>query len=133
MTFTLEELIAIGRAASRQPDREFAPDELEFIHDVARFAAEKASAKKRLKRMEAEGMAECMDMVRNDLVEAGVIDKSVPPMMVPEAVYAALSKAAAKEREACALVCDAMWDRSAVVEVLQAGRAIRARGTKEGV
>lgn len=47
MTFTLEELIAIGRAASRQPDREFAPDELEFIHDVAHLAAEKAAAKER--------------------------------------------------------------------------------------
>lgn len=33
-----------------------------------------------------QAMAECMDMVRQELVEAGVIAVSVPPMFVAEAV-----------------------------------------------
>ena len=33
-------------------------------------------------------MAECMDMVRQDLIAAGVIAASVPPMMVSDAVIA---------------------------------------------
>ena len=33
-------------------------------------------------------MAECMHMVREDLIAAGIIDKSVPPMMVSDAVCA---------------------------------------------
>jgi hypothetical protein len=31
-------------------------------------------------------MADCMDMVRSDLVEMGIIDKAVAPMFIPEAV-----------------------------------------------
>lgn len=34
------------------------------------------------------GMADCMDMVRSELIEAAIIDKSVPPMMVANAVLA---------------------------------------------
>lgn len=37
-----------------------------------------------------EAMAECMDMVRGKLADAGVIDKGVPPMFVAEAVLARL-------------------------------------------
>lgn len=33
-----------------------------------------------------QAMAECMDMVRQELVEAGIIDERVPPMFVAEAV-----------------------------------------------
>lgn len=36
--------------------------------------------------MSTLAMADCMDMVRQELVEAGVIDASVPPMFVTEAV-----------------------------------------------
>lgn len=39
---------------------------------------------------EAELMAECTTMLRNDLIEAGVIDASVPPMMLTEAILGAL-------------------------------------------
>jgi hypothetical protein len=35
-----------------------------------------------------QGMADCMDMVRTELIEAGVIDPSTPPMMVANAVLA---------------------------------------------
>lgn len=31
-------------------------------------------------------MAECMDMVRSELIEMGIIDSSVPPMMIADAV-----------------------------------------------
>jgi hypothetical protein len=37
-----------------------------------------------------QAMAECMDMVRQELVEAGVIDERVPPMFVSEAVVTKL-------------------------------------------
>jgi hypothetical protein len=37
-------------------------------------------------------MADCMDMVRQELVEAGVIDKDVPPMFVADAVLASLGR-----------------------------------------
>lgn len=43
-------------------------------------------------RNEQNMMAECMDMVRNDLIEAGVIDRSVPPMMVSDAVCSHIAK-----------------------------------------
>ena len=35
---------------------------------------------------EIMGMADTMHMVHSDLIEMGLIDKSVPPMMIPEAV-----------------------------------------------
>ncbi|MYZ41380.1 hypothetical protein [Schauerella aestuarii] len=38
-------------------------------------------------------MAECMHMVHTDLIAAGVVGESVPPMMVPEAVMRAIGKA----------------------------------------
>lgn len=47
------------------------------------------------------GMAECMDMVRQELIEAGIVDKTVPPMMVANAVVAYMHRqAAAAEAEA---------------------------------
>ena len=44
-------------------------------------------------------------------------------------LFAALvsEKAAAEENEACALVCDEIFDKSATIEVLKASRKIRAR------
>ncbi|MGZ8317530.1 MAG: hypothetical protein ACXWVD_00375 [Telluria sp.] len=44
------------------------------------------------------GMAECMDMVRAELIEAGVVDASVPPMMLANAVlnFIARERAAAR-------------------------------------
>lgn len=40
-------------------------------------------------------MAQCMDMVRSELIEAGIIDKTVPPMMVANAVCAHIAGLAA--------------------------------------
>lgn len=37
-----------------------------------------------------QGMADCMDMVRQELVGAGLIDERVPPMFVPEALLTKL-------------------------------------------
>lgn len=56
--------------------------------------------------MENELMAECMDMVRLDLIDAGVISESVPPIMVFEAVMSAIHKRVNEEREACAKACE---------------------------
>lgn len=33
-----------------------------------------------------EGMAECMHLLRADLIEAGIINASVPPMFMSEAI-----------------------------------------------
>jgi hypothetical protein len=44
-------------------------------------------------------MAECMDMVRQDLIDAGVIAASIPPMMVSDAVIAKVWTQAARIAE----------------------------------
>lgn len=44
------------------------------------------------KRLEAQGMADCMDMVMQELQGAGVIGKDVPPMMLPEAIFSKLAE-----------------------------------------
>jgi hypothetical protein len=38
------------------------------------------------------GMADCMDMVRQELIEAGVIEASVPPMMLADAIIAHIGR-----------------------------------------
>ena len=50
-------------------------------------------AKERQRAQNAEGMAECMRMVRDELVEAGIIDAGVAPMFIPEAVAGKLAEA----------------------------------------
>lgn len=45
----------------------------------------------KMKRLETQGMADCMDMVMQELQGAGVISKDIPPMMLPEAILARLS------------------------------------------
>ena len=47
----------------------------------------------KMKRLETQGMADCMDMVMQELQGAGVISKDIPPMMLPEAIMAKLSAA----------------------------------------
>jgi hypothetical protein len=39
------------------------------------------------KAQENELMAECTVMLRDDLIEAGIVDKTVPPMMLTEAIF----------------------------------------------
>ncbi|GAB3416848.1 hypothetical protein NX774_12015 [Massilia agilis] len=60
-----------------------------------------------------QGMADCMDMVRQELIEAGIIDKSVPPMMVANAVIAHLArqaKAGAVDQVDEQALNDAAWE-----------------------
>ena len=63
-----------------------------------------AVADEREKHQENSLMAECMDMVRDDLIRAGIISEEVPPMMLPEAIKRALKERVEAEREKCALI-----------------------------
>lgn len=47
--------------------------------------------------LETQAMADCMDMVRNDLVEAGIIGANVAPMFIPEAIVKKLQEVAASK------------------------------------
>lgn len=99
------------------------------LERVVALAISDAVAAERQKRREAEGMAECMDMVRQELISAGIISKDVPPMMVPEAVVSALHSRVAAEREACAQVCDGLGDPwESTGDYIACAAAIRARG-----
>jgi hypothetical protein len=71
-------------------------------HWKHRFTLKQESIEKRLKECEdkvkvdlaqANGMAESMDLLREDLIQLGVIDHTVPPMFMTEAVVKALHKA----------------------------------------
>ncbi len=94
-----------------------------FLHEVEKLV-DSAVASELRRRQESELMADCMDMVRMDLIAARVIDATVPPMMVPEAVVAALQTAVAAEREACAKVCE---DYGTSNTTKACAQAIRAR------
>ena len=103
------------------------------IAELERFAA-LAAAAERQKRKESEMMAECMDMVRQDLIAAGLVHSSVPPMMLPEAIFSAHHAAVASEREACAQTAERMARLTAAgmdMEIQDAcAAAIRARGNQ---
>ena len=104
-----------------------------FLHEIEKLV-ESAIAAELRRRQESELMADCMDMVRRDLIAARVIDATVPPMMVPEAVVAALQTAIAAEREACAKVCDRIASAIKLycneAHVVACAEAIRNRGAK---
>ena len=90
-------------------------------------------ADEREKHQENNLMAECMDMVRDDLIRAGIISEEVPPMMLPEAIKRALKERVEAEREKCAQVCDrrVMGDNNREdSEARRCADAIRA-GAKE--
>lgn len=72
-----------------------------------RFQAAYAAGQRaeRQSSQESRLMGECMDMVRQDLIDAGVIEKTVPPMMIPEAVARAMGNSVKVEREACRKAC----------------------------
>lgn len=48
--------------------------------------------KYKLKALEAQGMADCMDMVMQELERAGVIPAHTAPMFVPEAILSYIQK-----------------------------------------
>lgn len=49
-------------------------------------------SEKLIQRQNTQAMADCMDMVRTDLIEMGIIDKTVAPMFIPEAVANCIQK-----------------------------------------
>jgi hypothetical protein len=57
---------------------------------------------KRIQRMNMQGMADCMDMVHGELIEAGIIDRSTAPMMVANAVCSYVAELHARLRRALA-------------------------------
>lgn len=143
MTFTLEELIAIGRAASRQPDREFAPDELEFIHDVAHLAAEKASAKEReacdkwRQAIDHEMVIAHLGVANPEDSPAALLQKIIQwnvDIALDPAVSAGARALIEEEREAWRASLEPAFrgrmGSEQVREIVQS--AIRARGTREG-
>lgn len=62
---------------------------------IAEAEAERDALKRELQ--ESRGIADCMQMLRQDMIDAGVLDASVPPMMMSEAIIPKL-----KERDALA-------------------------------
>ena len=64
----------------------------EYLLDHAR-QLERELAEAHQRAQNAEGMADCMRMVRDELVEAGIIDAGVAPMFIPEAVAGKLAEA----------------------------------------
>ena len=129
---TSNELIQIGH------DFGFDTSELKGeIIALLECVAEHAEAKERTARQEAQAMAECLDMLRTDLIAAGVVGPEVAPMFLTEAVLSAVSLERAARIEAqqrladmqelaakaglatgwpsngvCKLLCPRLWLRS---------------------
>lgn len=59
-------------------------------------------------------MAECTVMLRDDLIEAGIVSASVPAMMLTEAVMAHVSKMTTERDAALKMAADAQQDTSAM-------------------
>jgi hypothetical protein len=55
-------------------------------------ADERKTDEQRVKHANLIGMAQSMDMFRNDMIEAGVIDDNVPPMFMTEAILSYIGK-----------------------------------------
>lgn len=128
-----EEVIRMAREAGMEANE--APKAVKALgHSVPllwleRFAA-LVAAEEREKRKAYEMMAECMDMVRQELIQAGVISKEVPPMMVADAVMVAVRNEVAAERDACAKACEARYmgdNNREDMEAKACAAAIRAR------
>lgn len=71
------------------------PDLLESIADLAEAREAELLAeiqKYKLKALEAQGMADCMDMVMQELERAGIISAHIPPMFAPEAILSYIHK-----------------------------------------
>lgn len=54
----------------------------------------------KIRAQSSELMAECTSLLRSDLIEAGIIDKSVPPMMLIEAIMARVKHLKAENESA---------------------------------
>jgi len=77
----------------------------------------------KLQRQTMQGMADCMDMVRGDLIEMGIIDKSVAPMFIPEAIARYVRSAApvvpVDRNEALERVADLVWNWNGLEDIEQ--------------
>ena len=122
---------ADARESAAEADIAFprmAPHLVTQLVSASQLAA--AVADEREKHQENSLMAECMDMVRDDLIRAGIISEEVPPMMLPEAIKRALKERVEAEREKCAQACDrrVMGDNNREdSEARRCADAIRAR------
>jgi len=76
-----------------QYERSYKQDE----RDMVKLTAERDDA--RQKFMASDLMAECTTMLRDDLIEAGIVSDTVPPMMLTEAIMRHVQKLTA-ERDA---------------------------------
>lgn len=82
--------------------------------------------KERTARQEAQAMAECLDMLRTDLIAAGVVGPEVAPMFLTEAVLSAVSDAVAAEREACEKRVEDLYEKIETPYLVDIARAIHA-------
>lgn len=87
----------LAKLADLQKDAE---SEARTVEDLtarnAKLKRDLAAAEKRVQQgipPEVDGMAMCMDMVRNECIKAGVFPKSLAPMFYPEAIIALHAKA----------------------------------------
>ena len=92
---TRDELMQIGHDAGFDTS-ELTGEVIALLECVA----EHAEAKERTARQEAQAMAECLDMLRTDLIAAGVVGPEVAPMFLTEAVLSAVSLERAARIEA---------------------------------
>jgi hypothetical protein len=69
------------------------------------------------------GMADCMDMVRSELIEAGIVNKATPPMMVVNDVLAHIQKLSASTSKAC--VTNSRVDPFAITRYTRAERILQ--------
>ncbi len=65
---------------------EITPHMLEEILQAAHAESAARIAELEQKLAEAEGMGECTLMLRDDLIQAGIIKDTVPPMFLTEAI-----------------------------------------------
>ena len=62
-------------------DGQYIPTTVRYMYETWQAALQSPEAKT------TQAMAECMDMVRNELIEAGIISDKVAPMFVANAVF----------------------------------------------
>ena len=65
---------------------------IEAVTPEITLFAELLTRSERAARIEAQAMAECLDMLRTDLIASGVVGPEVAPMFLTEAVLSAVSR-----------------------------------------
>ena len=75
-------------------------------HRAVQLVEASALDTERAARQEAQAMAECLDMLRTDLISAGVVGPEVAPMFLTEAVLSAVSRERTARQEAQQRIAD---------------------------